>query len=194
MIKLPFTWVGSLQNNDAKLFTKWDFKWSNDSIETLGVSICCDGTPDVANFEEVLTKMKAISTAWHNCKLNIVRKVTVFNTLMALLFVYKMLTMLNLNKMQLDTIDKITRDFLWGDKKAKIALSTLHKKKEQGGLKLVDPNAKQKALKIAWIFKIEKDAMLTEIMYNTFAPSLRQLIWQCNLQPKDVNKLYKNSS
>ena len=185
--------VGSLQNSNAKLFVKCDFKWSNEPIETLGVHICCDGSPDVANFEEVLCKMKAVSAAWHNRKLTIVGKVTVFNTLMASLFLYKMLTMLNLNRTQLDTIDKVTRDFLWRDKEAKIALTMLHKKKEQGGLKLADPNAKQKVLKIAWIFKIEKDTMLTEIMYKHLAPTLRQLIWHCNLQCKDVHKLYKNS-
>ena len=180
--------VGSLCNSDAILYTQKNLKWSNEAIETLGVDINCDGSIPSSNYDKIIVKMKRTMENWYNRTLTLHGKVLVINSLIGSLFVYKVTAMLTLNDTQINQINKMIRDFLWKGGKAKIALETLMKLKEQGGLKLVDITAKQYTCKIAWVFKVENDPFLLECMYCSIAPILRQDIWKCNLSTEYIRK------
>ena len=52
--------------------------------------------------------------------------------------------MLHLSKKEIEMIESIFRNFIWNSKRAKISLQTLQLKKLQGGLKLVNLEAKQR--------------------------------------------------
>ena len=51
--------IGSLCDSNAELYTQKEYKWSNDPIDMLGMSIPCDGTTDPTNFNKVICKMAA---------------------------------------------------------------------------------------------------------------------------------------
>ena len=186
--------VGSLANCDAKIYTSKEFAWSNEDIALLGVHISCTGECVDLNFQIVMQQVNAVIEHWYNQTLTLMGKVTVINTLLASLFVYKMSVMENLTKNQLKEIDRRFHAFLWSSKtRGRIALNTLKKSRDSGGLKLTDIAAKQKALKVSWITKINRDPFLLECMYAELCPHLRERIWQCNLYKKDVSCTFPKS-
>ena len=72
-------------------------------------------------------------------------------------------------------------------------METLMKWRNQGGMGLVDLHAKQHAIKIKWIFTIQKDIFLEESLYATLSPQLTETIWNCNLHVSDVSKIFDAS-
>ena len=185
--------VGSLHNSNARIYTTKNLKWSDGPIDTLGVKINGDGTMAQENFEEIMVKVNSVCNSWNNRLLTLMGKVLLINCLIGSLFVYKMLTVMTLSQVQLEQINGIIHKFLWKGKRARIAMSTLTKKKNQGGLKLVDLVAKQNALKISWIFKLNQSPFLQAAMYENLTSSLGMSLWKCNLSQTDAMKIFKAS-
>ena len=109
---------------------------------------------------------------------------------MVSLFVYKMLVSTLLSPEQLMHANKLIRDFIWKGKRPWISMLTLKKKKNQGGLRLVNLIAKQESLLISWVFKLNMDPFLCYSAYNNLCPIVKERIWQCNLNVKDVVKWF----
>ena len=106
------------------------------------------------------------------------------------LFVYKMLVMIDLTEGQKKEINTCISNFLWSGKRAKISKDVLCCNKNDGSLKLVDLNQKQKSLKIWWIFRIQEDPVIYESCISRLSPVLGNTIWRCNLNKKDCKQLY----
>ena len=125
--------VGSLCDSDAQLYTKRNFAWSNDSIDTLGVRIKCNGTPDPVNFQGIMTKLNSTFEKWYNRNATLMGKILIVNTLMASLFVYKMTTLYNISETQLklETIGSETSHGLARSRKS--ALICYVKRNIRGG-------------------------------------------------------------
>ena len=115
-------------------------------------------------------------------------KVLIINALIGLLFVYSLSVMTLLSNNQVNVIENEIRQFLWNDKNPKIALKTLQKLKEQGGLSLLDLKVKQDTLKISWVFRLQDNAFLAACAYRVIAPILRENIWRCNIHHSMVKK------
>ena len=62
---------------------------------------------------------------WYYHRMSLIGKVTVINSLMASLFVYKMQVLPVIDDTLIDQIETIILDFLWQGKKEKIALPIL---------------------------------------------------------------------
>ena len=145
-----------------------------------------DGEPVQQNLTDVVQKLCKVCENWLNRKLTLTGKVLLVNSLMGSLFVYKMQNLINFSHEQLKLVERIIQDFLWDYKKPKISMSTLCKKNNQFGMKLVNIHAKQKAVKILWIFQLNKNEFLSECAYAQLNPVLRELIWQVNLNKADL--------
>ena len=52
-------------------------------------------------------------------------------------------------------INKLTFNFIWEDKRAKIKKTTIIRERQQGGLKMIDFKIMEKALKLAWIERLK---------------------------------------
>ena len=188
--------VGSLRNSNAQLFTQKNFKWSDEAVDLLGVKLNGDGSICEDNFTSLITKIKNVCNSWINRNATLHGKILIVNTLMGSLFVYKMMALLNLTSKQISVVENIFRNFIWSGKKPKISLELLKKNKIHGGLRLVDLNAKQKALKCSWIFKHQENELLTRCIYDTLGikASVGNLIWKCNVKPKDVKEICKGDN
>ena len=114
--------VGSLHNTNARMYTTNELNWSNDPIESLGVTIANDGTLLNCNADAILTKIDKTCNNWYNRKLSLSGKILVVNVLMGSLFVYKMSTLSNFPDTVIKEAEKKIVNFLWNGKKAKIAL------------------------------------------------------------------------
>ena len=119
-------------------------------------------------------------------------KILIINTLMASLFVYKMSVLPPMTKSQLKRLDKIITEFIWKNKRAKIPISLLRNPKKWGGLKLVNFETKQSALKIAWVKKIVNNEEF-QYVHNVLIPGLGEKIWEINLSKQDAEKIVKET-
>ena len=62
-----------------------------------------------------------------------------------------------------------------------------------GGLGLVDFEIKDKSLKVAWIRVLQTDDILEKFAYAALSPQLQSEVWICNLDKRDVLKIFKKS-
>ena len=106
-----------------------------------------------------------------------------------------MTTMANLTEEQIRCVEREIHRYLWQGKRACIAVETLTKSKEDGGLRLVDLRAKQKSIKIKWIFMLDhdRDPFLSTCAFNALSKPLGQDIWRANLKKGDVRKVFQDS-
>ena len=69
----------------------------------------------------------------------------------------------------------------------------LQKRREKGGLKLVDLSIKDSAIKISWIPILHEDQGISNIAYAHLSPTLKEAIWLVNLKSQDVQHMQINS-
>ncbi len=103
-------------------------------------------------------------------------------------FVYKLACLTSPTEQHYTQYKKSMRKYIWEGKKPKIAYDTLISSVPDGGMKLVDLEHKDNALKIQWIKRIKKNDSLSNIAYH-FLPKIGELIWKCNLHHDDVKRV-----
>ncbi len=108
-------------------------------------------------------------------------------------FVYKLACLNSPNEDQYNRYKTSVRNFVWEGKTPKIAYSTLTSGIDDGGVKLVDLEHKDNALKIQWIKRIQKNESLANLAYYFF-PQIGEFIWKCNLQHEDVKTIMPKES
>ena len=79
--------IGSLAGLQANLYTKKEFVWSNESVESFGIGVCNDvkGANRI-NFENLIPKIESITNTWSKRDLTILGKVFIVNILISSLF------------------------------------------------------------------------------------------------------------
>lgn len=137
MIKCAYTELALWQIRRLKLYTQKPFKWTNDNISILGVTITV-GLDDLfqLNYNKIIDKAEAIVNLWQHRSLTLTGKVLVVNTLVSSLFTYKMMVLNSLSQQFITKIQTIINKFLWGNKKTKIKRDILKLPKMLGGLRL----------------------------------------------------------
>ena len=181
--------IGSLRHSDAKLYDMAQFAWSNKDINVLGVQIAHEDLIE-KNYNPLVEKTKQILEAWYNRGLTLLGKVQVVNTLVASLYVYKMLALPFVPHNIIKRIDNVIREFLWNGKKAKIACSILQNPKDQGGVSLVQIRIKDLSLKATWPVILHSEPEYEQVVYKIMRmKDLQSNIWRCTLCHEDVDKL-----
>ena len=130
--------------------------------------------------------MRATLKAWKNCDLSIIGKVTIVNSLVASLFVHKMMVLPSITEKNLTLIEGEISKFIWNGAKAKISIKKLQRNKRQGGLQLVCLRRREIALKATWIQLLRSDDKCAEIAYAVFSPVIKEVIFKCAFNQDDV--------
>ena len=163
--------------------------WSNEDINVLGVIIAHEDLVE-KNYQTITQKVKSTLNAWYNRGLTLIGKVQVINTLVASLFVYKMMVLPNIPHHTLKCVENVIRDFLWNGKKSKIAYRVLQNPKKQGGLNLVNLRNKEKALKATWPMILKDEQHYSELVYTSMGcKALSEDLWRCSISPQSVKKM-----
>ena len=185
--------IGSIKDTNAQYYTQ-DIKWTNEPINVLGVTVCHDTDECIRlNYQPILGKIRSTLNSWRHRDLSLHGKITVVNTLIASLFVYKMTVLPSISqKLRKNIYNEITR-FIWNNKKSKIKLSVLQQNKKSGGLNLVNLENKEISIKCSWVQILEFDEKSANLAYNQLDPVITSDIWRCNLNKKDINDLFSNS-
>ena len=179
--------IGSLHGSEATLYTQNTVRWTNQPINILGVTVDYHTDNTRNNYTDIFRRMKATLLTWSNRKLSLFGKINVINTLVASLFVYKLTVLPKLPQDLVNKIQNMFNEFLWGGRKAKIPLKILQGSKQTGGANLVNIEQREAALKISWIRTIKSDDKLAGLAYHFLVPELHEYIWQCNIDPADID-------
>ena len=125
-----------------------------DSIKILGLHYSYKNDILVErNYITVVKKITKVLAMWKWRNLSLAGKVTVFKTLAISKIVY-IAFLSTVPKSILTKLEDIQKDFLWGNKRPKVAQKTLIASYEDGGLKSVDIIAKIQALRLSWISRL----------------------------------------
>ncbi len=179
--------IGSLRHSNAKLYTQKTFKWVTTPITVLGTYISNDPREVLElNYNEILDKIIKITELWGNRDLSLLGKITVVNVLFSSQFVYKLSCLSSPSKKHCDQYDKLVKDFIWGERRAKISYDVLQTAKCDGGLKLCNIFKKDLSMKTQWIKRIAENESLSKLAYY-FLPKIGDKIWECNIEDKDVS-------
>lgn len=187
--------VGSLADTDAKIYTTKMFNWTNDPISLLGVKIPTTPNEQLThflNFENILQKTTNIIKLWSLRAPTLSGRILIVNSLIGSLFVYKWQVFPNMSVDYVLRINEYIRDFIWNNKRSKIAFNILTKDRKQGGLRLIDIIMRQQSLKIQWIYRIENNPIWTTIFYDSLLWDIDSLI--CNLDPKHAKLIFKDDT
>ena len=167
------------------MYTTKPLAWNDVGIDVLGIYVTRNDVIE-ANYAPTILKTQAVLNAWFHRNLSIVGKVLVVNSLVASLFVHKMLVLPSMPIDMVKSIEGKIVKFIWNNKKAKIKLRTLQNPKKLGGLNLVSLRLRDLALKCTWIQILEQDEKFQVLATSIFSPIIGCKIFECNLHPKDI--------
>jgi hypothetical protein len=136
-------------------------KWPNDSIKCLGIFINSKTDTIIDdNFKPCLEKIENLLELWCLRKLTLKGKILIANTLAISQLLYAG-TILHTPKWVIDKYNNMIKNFIWGNKPAKVKYKCLINTLEQGGLRLQDLETKLKAVKIKWFKNMIDEEVLT---------------------------------
>ena len=167
-------------------FTPRDNYTGEGPIKILGISFHTDKEiMENVNYGEVLNRMEAVLKVWKGRKLSLIGKIEIVNSLVASKLAYLFTMLPTPSNFFFKFIKGMFRDFLWDEKIPRVKFEKLIQKIERGGLKLVDIESKERALKSKWIQNIKgkKNAW-----FYMFLPIKDQRMWSLNLNQEDINK------
>ena len=181
--------IGSLRHTNARMYDIDQYNWSNNDINVLGVTIAHEDVIS-KNYSDIEQKVEKILKAWYNRGLSLIGKVQVINTLIASLFVYKMMVLPTIPDTVVKRVDNLIRDYLWNGRKSKISYTIMQNPKDHGGLKLVNLKKKDKALKATWPQILSNEPDYAEVVYHLMRCTvIGEDIWRVSLTPQDVNNM-----
>lgn len=190
--------IGSLRNTNARFYTLKPLHWvdpdSPNGITVLGIKIG-NRAATQSNYYDILEKLQNIVAIWDRRSISVIGKVTLINTLMCSITVYKVLMSLAPTDQFCDLFKKNILDFLWSFKKPhRLRYSKIILSKWNGGLGLIDIKTKNIALKASWVPRILKseNQFFAKILYYNL-PVQHSWIWECNITRKMLKQIVEEN-
>ena len=145
-------WLGWWKNNTE---TPFGFRWPRDPIKALGIFFSYDtNKTNELNFAEKIRNLEKMLNSWKRRNLTLYGKINIAKTFGLSKLIYNASVLVipeNFNK----EIEKLIFNFIWDGKPAKIKKSTIIGERKHGGLKMTDFDIMNKALKVAWIPRLQ---------------------------------------
>ena len=159
--------------------------WSDGPVKILGVYISPHPLEAYSyNYIDMLEQVQDICNTWSTRSLNLFGKITVINTLIVPRFIHKFMALPTPHSTFFNAYKTMILDFLWNHKPHRIVYNKLVQGYDRMGLKLVDLQTKNTALKAAWPSRWS-DRIDTKWFY-THLPIKDSRVWEVNLVEKDV--------
>ena len=144
-------WLGAWRNRTD---TPYKFKWPQEPIRALGVFFCYNSDDENnLNFGEKISNLEKTLNSWKRRKLTLHGRIKIVKTLGLSKLIYNT-SVLVIPEHYMKEINKLTFNFIWEGKPAKIKKKTIISDIKHGGLKMLDFEIMDKALKIAWIKRL----------------------------------------
>ena len=141
-----------------KIRTPFNFKWPKEPICALGIYFSYNTEhANKLNFEEKINNLEKTLNGWKRRKLTLLGRINIVKTLGLSKLIYNA-SILPIPKHFVKEINKIAFHFIWEGKPAKVKRSTIIREKKCGGLKMLDFEVMDKALKLAWIERLKTNS------------------------------------
>ena len=182
--------IGSWKDSNAQYHTNKPIQWS-EKTNILGIDI----KPNIEemlqlNFDKILVKFSNVLNKWKSRNITLIGKIQIVNTLVISIATQKFTCLPTPHESFFKKAKEIITNFLWNNKKSKIAYSQLICSIADGGLKLIDLKAKEKLLKTSWIKKYsEKQCNFWQNYFKSKIPI--PCFWECNINARDAKALIK---
>ena len=158
--KTEALWIGSFKNrtDNYKLAIKQNIKWTFRKVKSLGVWFSTSvEEAAMLNYQEKKEKISKILNCWQVRRLTLLGKIIVIKSLAASQLVYIM-SPLSSSQSHLKEIHQILYNFLWNGRGDKIKRSLMLNEYKDGGLKMLDIQPFNCALKAKWVQKYLDDS------------------------------------
>ena len=135
--------------------TPFNFKWLKKPICALGVHFSYN--TEHANkliFEEKILSLEKTLNCWKRRNLTLLGRINIVKTLGLSILIYNT-SVLTIPEHFVKEINRLTFNFIWEDKRAKIKKTTIIRERQQGELKMIDFEIMEKAPKLAWIERLK---------------------------------------
>ena len=162
-----FKLISGLEINTSKTEAMWlrcwrdethtpsNFKWPKEPICALGIYFSYNTEhANKLNFEEKINNLEKTLNGWKRRKLTLLGRINIAKTLGLSKLIYNA-SVLSIPKHFAKEINKISFNFIWEGKPAKVKRGTIIREKKHGGLKMLDLEIMDKALKVAWIERLK---------------------------------------
>ena len=182
-----------ISKNIPKPVTNKSFNWSDANINVLGITLD-DTEQQHSSLKALMGKMKVITRMWSQRGLSLIGKIVIANTLIGSMLVYRMQVLPTISKNDAYQINQILQDFIWSGRKPKIRIDILQSLKCDGGMRLFDPMAKDMALKIEWVKRLQNnsDDTASRLAYHAIKPNINnQEFWYLNFHESDIQHVCK---
>ena len=152
--KCEVSGIGILKGVNTALCNVKNVNLNTDSVKILGFhfsynfNLSCD-----KNFISIIKKINNTLRVWSMRQLTLSGKITIFKTLAISKIVY-ITSISTLPNCILVELNKIHKDFIWDNKRAKIKHSTLISDYKDGGLRDIDVDLKVRALQLSWLKRL----------------------------------------
>ena len=169
--KTEAMWLGEWKDRTDEPF---GFKWPKEPVNALGVFFSHNQeSANRLNFGEKIRNLEKTLITWQRRNLTLYGKIKIVKTLGISKLIYSA-SVLPVPDHYIQEINKLTFNFLWAGKPPKIKRNTIIGEKKDGGLKMCDFNIMEKALKIAWVNRIQDDSQASwKIIPNQLLLSLK---------------------
>ena len=179
--KTEAMWLGEWKDRTDEPF---GFKWPKEPINALGVFFSYDqASANRLNFGEKILNLEKTLNTWQQRNLTLYGKINIVKTLGISKLIYSAL-LLPVPDHYIQEINKLIFNFIWQGKPPKIKRNTIIGAKKDGGLKMCDFEIMEKALKIAWVKRIQDESQASwKIIPNQLLHKYGSLAFltKCNL-------------
>ena len=164
--KTEAMWLGEWKDRTDEPF---GFKWPKEPISALGVFFSYNQeSANRLNFGEKILNLQKTLNTWQRRNLTLYGKINIIKTLGISKLIYSA-SVLPVPDHYIQEINKLIFNFIWAGKPPKIKRNTIIGEKKDGGLKMCDFKIMDKALKIAWIDRIQNESQASwKIIPNQF--------------------------
>ena len=155
-------WLGKWKNRED---TPFNVKWPKDSVFALGIHFSDSAkVSGKLNFYEKLDVLEKTLNNWKRRKLTLLGKINIVKSMGLSKLIYNA-SVLPVPKNFSDQVNKVTFNFIWDNKMAKIKKNTIIGGRKNGGLNMIDFTLMNKALKSIWIkrFHLSENSAWTVI-------------------------------
>ena len=179
--KTEALWIGSFSNRTDQINIKQNIKWTFRRVKALGVWFStCREEASTLNYQEKTGKILKILNCWQLRRLTLLGKITVIKSLASS------------SKSYLKDINQLLYNFLWDKKGDKIKRREMLNDYEYGGLRMLDIQTFNHALKAKWIQKYldDNNRGKWKLFFDYFLSQHNgKLLMTGNIKPTDVASL-----
>ena len=179
--------LGSIRNTDAKFYSEKKVKWTNEPVNILGCWVTHDKEENMRlNLDPIFQKAENILNLWYHRNLSLFGKILVINSLVTSLFTYRLVVVEEIPERYQKQYRKLVTKFLWTGGTPKIEWRILVGQRSEGGAGLICLKRKEKALKMSFIMKANKNPELQVLADNALDSIIGNSIWKCHITRKDI--------